>query len=187
MHCEALPQHQSEFAGRRLEHRSVDSRDAKGGTDETGGLHLAAGRVPVWLRWARIELYEIEIILRSSEFTVHDEASGRSVHPHANVLYTPRSRLTKRQFRQFLKETNERFGAWWKDCGILHSPEEAIKYVSKPADLETLADAEIVWLFNETYRLKFAQPLGSRSAAYYIRQRRPSNTSRSPQSFHQAH
>jgi len=114
-------------------------------------------------RWAQVAArkYNIEVIGRFSEFTFHDEASGRTVHPHANVLYTPRARLTKRQWRAFLKETNERFGAWWKDCGRLQSPEEAIKYVSKPADLETLSDSEIVWLFHETYRMKFAQPMGS--------------------------
>lgn len=114
-------------------------------------------------RWAQVAArkYNIEVIGRFSEFTVHDEESGRTVHPHANVLYTPRKRLTKRQWRAFLTETNTHFGAWWKDCGPLQSPEEAIKYVSKPADLEKLSDSEIVWLFHETYRMKFAQPMGS--------------------------
>jgi hypothetical protein len=52
-------------------------------------------------------------------------------------------------------------GAHWRDNGVLVNADEAVKYPFKPADLDSAPDDELVWLWWETYRIKFCQPMGA--------------------------
>ena len=112
--------------------------------------------------WARNE-WDIDVLFRGTEFTIkeRDGDSVLSVHPHANVLYTPRRRLKKREWEAFLAAAAKQFeGFWWKDCGVLEDPNEAIKYAFKPAELNNLGDSAVRWLYEQTFRLKMTQPMG---------------------------
>lgn len=100
----------------------------------------------------------IEVLHRQTEFTRDNAAS---YHPHANVLYAPRRALSKARWSAFLKWSHMRLGAHWRDNGILKDAEEAIKYPFKPAELDGAPGDELVWLWWETYRMKFAQPMGA--------------------------
>lgn len=116
--------------------------------------------------WARNE-WDIDVQFRGAEFTIKERAGDGvlSVHPHANLLYTPGRRLKKREWDTFLAQAAEQFdGYWWKDCGVLEDPNEAIKYPFKPVELNALIDAGndagIRWLYEQTFRLKMTQPMG---------------------------
>lgn len=115
--------------------------------------------------WAR-DKYDIDVVYRGTEFTVErrGDDDGFSVHPHVNVLYTPRRKLSKREWESFLSEASDQLdGWWWKDCGVLKDPNEAIKYAFKPVetDPEKIGDAMVRWLFEQTFGLKMAQPMGA--------------------------
>lgn len=110
-------------------------------------------------RWAHEadKLWNVAVIYRGSEFTFDD--ATQSFHPHANVLYAPRKALKGDKWAAFLSWSRQRLGAHWQDNGKLEKPQEAIKYPFKPMDLDTLDAPALAWLFNETYRLKIAQPM----------------------------
>jgi hypothetical protein len=113
--------------------------------------------------WARNK-YDIDVVYRGTEFTVKQRGNddGVSAHPHANVLYTPRRKLSKREWESFLSEAHDQLGGWhWQDNGVLENPKEAIKYAFKPVELEGLNDATVRWLYEQTFGLKMAQPLGA--------------------------
>ena len=111
-------------------------------------------------RWAHEadQKWGVEVLYRGTEFT---RDSAATYHPHANVLYRPRARMSKTGWSRFLSWSRSRLGAHWKDCGELAEPDEAIKYPFKPADLESADGDELVWLWWECHRMKFAQPLGA--------------------------
>ena len=112
--------------------------------------------------WARNH-WGVDVLFRGTEFTVKERDGDQvlSVHPHANLLYTPRRPMKKREWQAFLEAAAVQFeGFWWKDCGVLEDPNEAIKYAFKPAELDDLDDAAIHWLYHQTFRLKMTQPMG---------------------------
>lgn len=111
-------------------------------------------------RWAHEadQKWGVEVVYRGTEFTRDNSAT---YHPHANVLYRPRSRLSKAAWSRFLSWSRSRLGAHWKDCGELAEPDEAVKYPFKPADLDAADGDELVWLWWECHRMKFAQPMGA--------------------------
>ena len=112
--------------------------------------------------WAR-DKYDIDVVFRGTEFTVKTRKGDAepSVHIHCNLLYRPTRYLKKREWREFLDEVpNHIDGAWWKDCGVLKDPNEAIKYAFKPAELDGLTDAQVRWLYEQTLNLKMTQPMG---------------------------
>ena len=113
--------------------------------------------------WARLN-HDIDVVFRGIECTVKRRAGDDrlSAHPHANLLYTSGHRLGKKEWAAFLEGAGEQFdGWWWKDCGKLQDPNEAIKYAFKPAELEGLDDAAVRWLYEQTFGLKMAQPMGA--------------------------
>ena len=134
----------------------------------------AGQRVPAWgdlrgamarlhrqvSRWAHDASHEwgIEVVYRGTEFT-RDNAP--SYHPHANVLYAPRRVMSKARWSAFLRWSHSRLGAHWCDNGRLKDADEAIKYPFKPAELNSAPGGELVWLWWETHRMKFAQPMGA--------------------------
>ena len=116
-------------------------------------------------QWAD-QVHDIDVIFRGIEFTVKQRAGDNflSVHVHANVLYMLRRRLKKTEWNKFLAGASAQFhGYWWKDCGQLEHPNEAIKYPFKPSELDPqrIGDAGVRWLFDETFGIPMTQPMGS--------------------------
>ena len=117
-------------------------------------------------RWAQTadQVYDIDVIFRGIEFTVERRGADNflSVHLHANVLATPRRLLPETEWQKFLAGTRKQFDdCWWKDCGRLKDPNEALKYPFKPVSLDDLEAAQVGWLFEQTFGLPMMQPMGS--------------------------
>lgn len=113
------------------------------------------GNIRRWSSEAR-KRFGVELLLRATEYTVNDQ----SVNLHSNIAYRLAKPLPKKQWAEFLSWSRGRLQAHWKDCGVLNKPEELVKYCVKPADLERLADPDVVWLYEQTFRSKMVQPLG---------------------------
>ena len=116
-------------------------------------------------QWA-LEVHDIDVVFRGIEFTVkqRDGDNFLSAHPHANVLYTPLKLLSEADWAAFLVGADRFFEPWWwRDCGRLKDPREAIKYPFKPVELDPqrIGDAGVRWLFEQTFGLPMMQPLGS--------------------------
>jgi len=66
-------------------------------------------------------------------------------HPHANVLIRWTCKLTKPEMRERNALIRKEFGgAFYKDCGRLIKPDEVIKYITKPDEIEGLDDSTFV-------------------------------------------
>lgn len=138
-----------------------------------------SGKIRRFATMAR-QKYKIDVVFRGIEFTVKQRKGDDffSVHPHANVLYMLQRKLRKSEWDAFLKDASEHFGGWWwKDCGTLKDPNEAIKYCFKPTELQGLEDDQVRWLYEQTYGLKMAQPHGAfrkwRSDTLWTNAKRP--------------
>jgi hypothetical protein len=127
------------------------------GTDLRGIMRKLHRTISKWASEVGA-LYGVRIIYRGTEFTIDN---AKTFHPHANVIYAPSRTLSKDRWQAFLDLSRCRLGAWWKDCGRLANPDEAIKYPFKPLDLDSLTDSEFAWLYGELERLKLAQPMGA--------------------------
>ena len=134
-------------------------------------------------RWASEAeaIYDVEVIFRGCEYTrkrgdervgelmsLHERDPSRYepdryyYHPHANIIYRPRRKLTAERWAEFLRWTKQRLsGVHWRDCGKLFSAEEVVKYAFKPTELAGVTDAELVWLFDQTFRQNDMQPMRS--------------------------
>lgn len=108
--------------------------------------HLAARR------------FGIDVIYRGTEFTVDDACT---FHVHANILLSPREALPRERWSDFLAWMHRFFGTHVHDAGRLRKPEEAIKYPFKPLDLARLNGPAAAWVYDQTKKLKIAQPFGS--------------------------
>lgn len=111
-------------------------------------------------RWAHEsdKDWSVEVIFRRTEFT--RDAAG-TYHPHANVLYRPRARMSRTQWASFLAWSRRRLGAVWHDAGGIRDLNEVVKYPFKPADVAAASAEELAWLYRETFRLKLSQPMGA--------------------------
>lgn len=135
-------------------------------------LQSLARNISKWSSLAN-KNYGIEVCFRGSEFT-RKTAGERKLesydedtvlyHPHANILYKPRKKLSKEEWEDFLKWTREFLGSHWKDNGKINNVNEIVKYVVKPEDLlrgkKPLDELEAKWLFDSLFSLNLAQPLG---------------------------
>lgn len=122
-----------------------------------------------WAAWSREQ--GVEVLYRGTEFT-RKTAEKRSMtdrYPaemplynlHANLMTWPTRRLPEKEWSEYLKKSWEMLGAHWRDNGKVADPNELVKYCFKPDELQDAADDELVWLYEQTRRLKFAQPLGA--------------------------
>ncbi len=136
-------------------------------------------RISKWADKARD--HGVEVLFRGIEFTrataaERDEAAherGQTsdlaecfgadtvlYHVHANVITWPQRAMKDEDWSAFLTMTWKAVKAHWKDNGSVKKADEIVKYCLKPADLESAADDELVWLYRQTERLKLVQPLG---------------------------
>lgn len=81
-------------------------------------------------------------------------------HVHANVLTWPQRAMKDSDWSGFLSMTWRSVKGHWQDNGRIEKVEELVKYCLKPADIEDAADEEILWLYQQTERLKLVQPMG---------------------------
>lgn len=133
------------------------------------------------------ETHDVDVVFRGIEFTVKRRNGDDffSAHPHANLLYTSGHRLGKKEWAAFLACGRHYFGGnWWRDCGKLEDPNEAIKYPFKPAELDPqrIGDAGVRWLFEQTFGLPMTQPMGAfrawRNQELWVQEKRPDGTVR---------
>lgn len=83
-------------------------------------------------------------------------------HLHANILYTPVGKMEPPEWRMFLIWSRDQLGnVFWKDCGRLRKPEEALKYPFKPAELDGADSKEIAWLYKQTSRSRIVECLNT--------------------------
>lgn len=81
-------------------------------------------------------------------------------HVHANVLTWPQRAMKAEDWSGFLRMTWRSVKGHWQDNGRVEKVEELVKYCLKPADIKEAPDHEILWLYQQTERLKLIQPLG---------------------------
>ena len=55
-------------------------------------------------------------------------------------------------------------GTCWRDCGRLREAAEAVKYITKPAELLVLSSGELCALQKAVHGLKLVQPMGEFAA-----------------------
>lgn len=107
--------------------------------------------------------YDIEVLFRGVEATrkIRGVDTRHSYHRHANVIYCPTRRLSKKEWAEFLRETHEYFEGLWKDCGRLENIDEVLKYAFKPDEIVSASVEEVRWLYEETLKTRTAETLGS--------------------------
>jgi hypothetical protein len=81
-------------------------------------------------------------------------------HVHANVLTWPKRAMKAADWSGFLSMTWRTVKGHWQDNGRIEKVEELVKYCLKPADIKEAPDHEILWLYEQTQRLKLIQPMG---------------------------
>ena len=99
----------------------------------------------------------IEPVYCAVEYTI--DADGLA-HAHAHAIVIPRKKLGGEAWGRFLAATREAIGGKIDDAGRLREPREAVKYVCKPADLLLLTEEQLEEVYWQTYRLRFASPMG---------------------------
>lgn len=125
-------------------------------------------RISKWAVEARAA--GVEVLYRGIEYT-RATAAERGMadrfppdtvlyHVHANVMTWPTRRMRDEEWKAFLAMTWTAVKAHWKDNGRLQDAAELVKYCFKPGQLDGATDHEILWLYEQTRRLKIAQPLG---------------------------
>lgn len=97
---------------------------------------------------------------QASDLSTPFGADTALYHVHANVLYWPTRLVKPDEWKAFLRDTHDAMDAEWKDNGTVKKVEEIVKYCSKPADTLKATNDELVWLYQQTKRLKICQPLG---------------------------
>lgn len=97
---------------------------------------------------------------------IERDAQGRVwLHPHAHCLVElEKGRLPPAEWSAFLKRLRAYWKDWMDDAGVIRSAREAVKYVTKPGEIQHLSPAETAALFEQLRRLKIVQPLGSLAA-----------------------
>jgi hypothetical protein len=81
-------------------------------------------------------------------------------HVHANVLTWPQRAMKDSEWSDFLRMTWRSVKGHWQDNGRIEKVEELVKYCLKPAEIKSACDDEILWLYQQTERLKLVQPMG---------------------------
>lgn len=105
---------------------------------------------------------DIEVVFRGVECTFRREPGGKiTVHPHANLLLWPKRHLGGEKWSEVLAKAHAYFGWHFADNGRLVSPDEAVKYPFKPAEMEGLTGEELAELREQLHGLKLIQPMAS--------------------------
>lgn len=119
-------------------------------------------RISRWASEVREE-FDIEVLYRGNELTRarRGDDEVETYHAHANVLYRPHRLLRDDEWQRFLTFSHDRLGAHWGDNGRVEDPAEIVKYIMKPDDLAGITSGEVGWLFDQTFKLRSATPMGA--------------------------
>lgn len=125
-------------------------------------------RLSKWAAWSREQ--GVEVLVRATEFTRKTAAQRKMTdkytpdtalfHLHCNLETWPKFLMTEAKWKEYLAGCRRFFKAHWQDNGRIEDESEIVKYCCKPTDLENSSDAELAWIYHQTRRLKFVQPLG---------------------------
>ena len=90
-----------------------------------------------------------------------DEKGNLCFHPHAHCcVEMTKGRLGSPEWSALLKRVWEYWGDHWDDGGTIRSVREAVKYVTKPNEIQHLSPDETKQLFEALSRCKLVQPMG---------------------------
>ena len=134
------------------------------GGDLRGRLDTSSRNISRWAHEAE-ERFGVVVLFRGAEFPRGFDVggvAGPSYHVHQHVIYGMRRRLEEHEWTAFLRWSESRLGGFgwtFTDNGRLADPMEACKYPFKPGDLNDAPDAEIAWLYHETFRAHLRQPM----------------------------
>ncbi|WP_415907294.1 hypothetical protein [Oleiharenicola sp. Vm1] len=82
-------------------------------------------------------------------------------HPHAHCLvHLEKGRIEYGAWCAFLEKLRAWWGDWMDDAGVIRNPREAVKYITKPGEIERLSPEELAELDRQLSRLHMVQPLG---------------------------
>lgn len=100
-----------------------------------------------------------------------DEKGRIWCHPHAHCLVElEKGRLAKGDWSAFLVKVRAYWKDWMDDAGVIRSAREAVKYVTKPGEIQHLSADETAALFEQLRRSKIVQPLGTLAASIKARE-----------------
>jgi hypothetical protein len=97
----------------------------------------------------------------SRRFVKVDEKGRVLVHAHAHVLLHKSRWLTCDEALELHREIEAHMGALCSPDGVLQSPREACKYVTKTADLTALSPEQLRLVHENLFRAHLCQPLGA--------------------------
>jgi hypothetical protein len=125
-------------------------------------------RISKWAAWSRRQ--GVEVLYRGTEFTRATAAERKMTdrfdpetmlyHPHANLLTWPKRKMQAAEWSAYLSRSWEILGAHWRDNGKIEDASELVKYCFKPNEIAAAGDDELLWLYQQTQKLKIAQPMG---------------------------
>ena len=124
--------------------------------DLQGNMKRFSRKISRWAFEVR-QMFGIELFVRTFEFPRN--AAG-TYHLHANIVFEPRHRLTKKRWREFKDFTDGYFKTIIKDAGEIKNINEIVKYVTKPESLLGAEASELAWLVNETFNKRMFSAFG---------------------------
>jgi hypothetical protein len=108
-----------------------------------------------------VEMNRTDTLENSTGLIERDSDGTLWFHPHAHCLvHLEKGRLDKGQWRDFLVQLRAHWGDWLDDGGVIRTAREAVKYITKPGEVEKLSPQQLVELDAQLSRLHMVQPLG---------------------------
>ena len=123
--------------------------------DFSGQMAKFSRRISKWVHEAK-KRYKVKTYMRTFEFPRNKEG----YHLHANIIYEPSVKLSRKKWSEFLAWTNAYFDTVLEDAGRIQNLNEIIKYVLKPETLNGASVDEICWLVNETFGKRIFSAFG---------------------------
>jgi hypothetical protein len=120
------------------------------------------GQVSAFSAWAQraFAQWGFEVLMVAFEITSHCEPTDTHLtnHPHANVIYRLRKRLSSDQWTRFLEGLHARCSNHIKECGRAASPLALLTYAMKLNHIEQVLDhGEYVAFHDQLRRLTTVQ------------------------------
>ena len=111
-------------------------------------LHAKFGRVN---HQPFMQKHGARFVFRSTEFgEIAKTNEGLSFHPHAHSVLVLDKKLDNKAWCELVSSIRKFFVYHSKDCGVIKSVKELVKYCVKPSDLESLDGHDLVSLHQVT-------------------------------------
>ncbi|HYC70025.1 MAG TPA: hypothetical protein VEB66_02395 [Opitutaceae bacterium] len=100
-----------------------------------------------------------------------DEHGQLWFHPHLHcVVHLEKGRLEKAEWSAFLERVHAYWQDWMDDSGVIRNVREAVKYVTKPSEIQHLTPQETAALYEQLRRAKLIHPMGALADAIKARE-----------------